>query len=253
MKRAALEASIYACDNIEPIVVDGKLDFDGSTFAKILTSFASGVTTIDIPEPENGKLSYYYFVTPKLAENLYMISMDDPEFFDVCAQMCAVNILAGFTVPKGMEPLAACVLTGKFKRPTLANRPRSANFTEQLYLFNLITDIAKKFDLLETRADEGNNKDSACDIVSRAMKVCGISNKSYNTLKNLMIHPDHLRLRREIETINRIYERNEATDRSISTNFLNPKFIPLREKLDDLVVKDILLTIGTKPRKKQMT
>ncbi len=242
MSRAALDASNYACDSIERFTTDGKLDFPDTTFAEILISWASGIDKKNVPSPKTGCLDFYYVVSRGLAEGLMPIAMSEPQFFDACALICQINIGAGQAVPSGMELFASRILAGKLERPKLAHRPRAARFLEQAYVFSLIGTIASDFGLSPTRAEGGKNTDSACDIVSRAMKICGV-HKNYNELKNLLTHPDHKRLRCEIEAINTIWLRGQDMRALGQLNSLSPDVIALRQSLDDLTIHQILGTL----------
>ena len=249
MSKAALEASIYACDNIEPEVVDGRMNFPKTTFAEILVKCCSGVEKVELKNPQNGFTPFFYSVSQNLAEQFQKIGRDDPHFFDACVHICYINILAGQGVPSGMEHFAASVFNRDIKRPTPSNAPRSANFIEQLFIFNLIKKVAKIFGLEITRGEEVKNTNSACDIVARAMRVCGV-NKSYSTLRNLMKHEDHLLLRSEINAISKVLSRTHLSKTDEMRNFLNPAVVAHHKSLDDLTISDILFTLVIKPKKK---
>ncbi len=186
------DATRWACDQVEEKIVDGRLDFPECTFAETLIEVAAG---LELVQPEDAES--YYLVTEQLAEHLWLLSMENDEFFDFCARMCATNLLADAPLPECLRIFASQVLSGDLKRPTPPNRPRTRNWLEQMFLWSTIKGIEQKFDLNITRNDVPASSYSACDVMAEALTVCGRKTK-YSEIKNLMVHKNSQRFREEI-------------------------------------------------------
>jgi hypothetical protein len=60
---------------------------------------------------------YYDLLGPAIGAILVSLAKADGEFFDYCAHVCGVNILAGIALPQSLKKFASDVLTGNASRP----------------------------------------------------------------------------------------------------------------------------------------
>ncbi len=231
------DATRWACDQVEEKIVDGRLNFPECTFAEALIEVASG---LELVQPDDGKS--HYIVTEPLAGNLWLLSMENDEFFDFCARMCATNLLADAPLPECLRIFSSQVLSGDLKRPTPPNRPRTRNWLEQMFLWSTIKGIEQKFDLYITRNDVPASSYSACDVMAEALMVCG-RKTTYSEMKNLMVHKNSKRFREEIMTFSRIGQRKNlrglnpdatAAARALETVREIRRALPREKKSPDL-------------------
>ena len=231
------DATRWACDQVEDKIVDGRLDFPECTFAETLIEVAAG---LELVQPEDA--DSYYIVTEQLAGHLWRLSMENDEFFDFCAKMCATNLLADAPLPKCLRIFSSQVLSGDLKRPTPPNRPRNRNWLEQMFLWSTLRGIAQKFNLDLTRNDIPAYSYSACDVMAEALMVCG-RKTTYSEMKNLMVHKNSKRFREEIMAFSRIGSRKNlrgldpdatAEARALETVREIRRTLPQEKKSSDL-------------------
>lgn len=154
-------------------------------------------------------------------------------------------------MPSGMGLFAAEVLSGKRGSPKNNGAPRKKNFAEKYFIYDLIIEIKEKFGLEYTQGDGADRGESACDVLAKALTVCG-AKRSYTSLKNLMVHPDHERDRREILAARKISRRARSnSDVGTGMNllaFFDEEFIKKRRQLDEMEMRDILSTLSPKAK-----
>jgi hypothetical protein len=247
-------ATNYACDLVEPFIDEsGKLKFAKTNFATSVFLFSEHIElrqkkTLDLlhPDYENSDQVYYDLVGPAIGAILVSLAKADGEFFDYCAHVCGVNILAGIPLPQLLKKFASDVLKGNASRPKKKrSRPRKKVWLEKEYLWRLTHKLVQDYDLLLTRNDDGSNRTSACDAVAEALTVCG-RKTSFTEIKNLMVHPDNQRFREEFEATRKIVSRlgKAATPK----NALAPGY---GEFWIDASRKDVLDILDTFPPKRK--
>lgn len=250
MERAYLAATQWAADEVEEFVDTdkGKLNFPETSFANIVLSWSSGVRKVSSNVYTSRKAAYFE-VTVELGEALTAFAYKDYQFFDACAEICGINANAGAPMPEGLRDFATTVLWGIRQRPTPPNRERKKDFLDHLFIYQTVEAVTEKFNLPQTRNDSSPDKQSACDVVSTALAVCG-AKSSYTKIKDLMTHKSRERRRNEIKAAKKIWARsNKAGVLPFQVGVLNalsPEFaeqLETRKKLDDLTVRDILATL----------
>ena len=244
MKRY-LEATHWAADQIEEVVTEGRLDFPEYTFADAVVCWSTGIGIAQ--NTTSGPLPSYY-VSDSMAAALDQIARHEYQFFDVSIAICTTNILAGVPVPGALKIFIADVLMGKLKRPTPAHRQRDRNWLAHSYIYNLTHSVVDKFGLTLTRNEDGKHKDSACDVISGALEVCGVPTK-YSYIRDLMTSPDKKQLRAEFDAAARIWWRTELVKAEPPRNALNPDTHRLEQQLVEMTVRDILVTFSRSGQK----
>lgn len=201
------EATSWLADQVEPVIVNGKLDFPESTAADAFAIWSEGC---DYEEVESEKKNKGYYVITEQAGLLIARGVDDdPNKFDAAAKICAANVLFNEPLPAALRLFASQVLSGEVTRPKQNHRPRKRNWFELSYLYNLSIECSVRFNLFLTRNDEGSNKYSSCDALAEALEVCGRKTK-YSEIKNLHVHPDFAVFREEQKQAQRAYKRKES-------------------------------------------
>jgi hypothetical protein len=228
--KAYRDATNWACDQVEGRIVEGKLDFPESTFADAVVEFSAG---IEFFQPEDARP--FYIVTEEMAAQLWLLSDNNYQFFDLCRKICAKNLLADAELPKFLRIFAEQFLDGKIRRPTPNNRERNKDWLAQFFLWSAIGEIARRFALKPTRNDETRSKRSACDAMAEALTVCGRETK-YSEMKHLMVHPDKERFRDEFLACSQMWRRKDIRG-------LNPDATALARAQE--TVRDILRTFPT--------
>ena len=104
MSRRYLEATTWLCDEIEPVVVDGRLDFPESTYEQMLVSFQVGV------DHSTNALLPGYLVTEDAAERIVRWAAETSGYFEAVAQICATNLELGTSLPQPLRTFASQVL-----------------------------------------------------------------------------------------------------------------------------------------------
>jgi len=247
------KATNHACDMIEPNVdTNGNFIFPESTFADSIFEYTEHVRALRSKSPIalNGETRnhelYNYDIKQDVGYYLAALALTEIEFFDYCTMVCAANIFARATLPRPLEEFASHVLSGRIKRPKKRSRPRKKDFLQKSFLWSVTLDLIETFHLKMTRNDDGSAKVSACDAVAEAATVCG-RKTTYTEIKNLMVHPDNARLRREFEASKRIYAR--WSDAKPPQNFLNPETHIFWANAAKQDVLDILATFPPRGKK----
>lgn len=240
MGKNALEASVWVADEVEGFIKDGKIDLFESSFADLVIAWSSGIKRLETGNTLLPSRTYYQ-ISYDMVLLLTTLAEIEPHFYDACTDICATNALAGVAMPNGMEFFAAGVLSGKKQSPKGNGAPRKKNFAEKYLLYSLVTNIKEKFGINYTQDDGADRGESACDILAKALTVCG-AKTSYTTLKNLMVHKNHERDRREIVAARQIFSRarsNSDVDvRMNLLNFFDEDFIKKRRQLDEMEMHD---------------
>lgn len=245
MSKSLNEAAVFATDLVEEHVVDGKLNFPETTFADLVLLWSSGVKLKDMRQPYWNGASHYYEVSSGMAFCLAKLASSELHFYQACARICAANVFAGVPIPQGLEAHAAGILDGRICAPKPMGPPRQRNFLEKQFLLRTIELTAERFDIDQTQDDGSERGESSCDIVAKALTVCGRKTR-YTELKNLATHPNHKRLRKEIKASFQILERAKSSHTPPAKIGLLASFEPgifeKRRKLDDAEMQDILST-----------
>lgn len=188
------QACIWVADTVEEDVEDGKLIFDGSTFADFVfhnLAKQHGGLADDEDFPATVVL------TEPAAEMLVSLAMEDYQFHDTLIRYCGLRLSAGHPLGAALSLFSGALILGQLKRPTKRHRPRKANWLEKNLLYTLTRVAARKFNLDETRNDERSGGPfSASDAVAEGLTTCGVPT-SYSSIKNLLVHQDHERFRME--------------------------------------------------------
>ncbi len=252
MLKTYREASNYACDCVEKNIKDGKLNFPESTFADsvflysklIEAAYAKPLNKLH-PDYEKVECPYYQF-KPGIEFFLVLLANRDNEFFDALTDICATNVFAQVPLKPPLNNFAAQVLTGLTKRPPKAARPRKKDWMEKNYLWSLTLELVVDYGLSLTRNDATYDSKSACDAIAEALTICG-RKTNYSEIKNLMVHPDFARRRREFEASRSIFFRMYAED--APQNALDPKYWDYWERAAEEAVVDIMDTFPTDGKK----
>lgn len=231
-------AQIEAGDQLEEVIVDGRLDFPEYTFANAVISWCSGVSS--------GQTSAgvrFYIVEEETAQGLFNLAERIPEFYDACLELCAQNIMAGEPLPMPLRLFAAKqfdeLSQGIDPRVKGKGKRRAKDWLEKLMLWSLVREISAKFALTISRNDE-KDPYSACDAVAGALTVWG-RHTEFSEIKNLMVHKNFRRQRAEFEAAGKIWHRQSKP--VIGANRLSPHVNAeiVQRSLNDL--KDIVAAL----------
>ncbi|SFL39646.1 hypothetical protein [Shimia haliotis] len=248
------KATNYACDMVETnIDAEGELDFPSSTFADSVFHYSEHIVLKKKhlfnrmhPSYEQSEVSYWE-IQPFVGFYLWALAELDCEFFDYLVEVCATNIAAKVILLEPLNDFAANALKGELVRPRKARRPRKKDWLAKSFLWSLTLELVEDFDLELSRNDESPNQFSACDAVAEALTVCGRTTK-YTEIKNLMVHPDRARRRKEFEVSRAIYSRWRNID--APRNALAPEF---SEFWQEAAKRDVLDILGTFPPTQEKT
>ena len=233
--KSYLDATRWACDQVEERIVDGELEFPECTFADAVVEYSAGIEWV---QPEDEDAPSFYVVTDQMAAQLWRLAAQSYEFFDLCKKICAYNLYANAELPKCLRIFVFEVFEDRLKRPTPRHRVRDRNFLEQIFLWSTTKDITRRFGLPLTRNDVSPSH-SACDAMAEALSICG-RKTNYTEIKHLMVHPDKKRLRDEFLASIRIGSRKNIRG-------LDPDATAEARALE--TVRDILGTFPTKQEK----
>lgn len=197
-------AQIEAGDQLEAVIVDGRLDFPDYTFANAIISWCSGVSSERTLEGLQ-----FYRVEEETAQGLLALANKIPEFYSACLEICAQNAMAGAALPLHLRMFAAQQFDklshGIDPRVKGKGSHRAKDWLEKLMLWSLVRDIKASFDLTISRNDESAPY-SACDAVAGALSIWG-RHTEFAEIKNLMVHRNFARQRAEFEAAGRIWHR----------------------------------------------
>lgn len=126
--KAYPDATRWLCDQIENNIVDGKICFRETTFARTALLASGLVQFID-----DGYKAYYR-ISDSMSFHLWKLAREDYQIFDLCSEICAVNIGTGVQLPSFLRHFASYVLMGDLLRPTPNHRERGRNWHEQYYI-----------------------------------------------------------------------------------------------------------------------
>lgn len=201
------EATLWLCDEVEDIIIDGRLDFPEYSFADamIMWSFGCDYLKNYFVEGDMG----YYTVSDTAAVKMLKEAKVDPDYFDAVSYLCAHNIMSGRAVPSMLRGFASDVLTGRASRPKRPHRPKKKNWLELSFIYSISRTTAQKFDLFLTRNDASRNQYSACDALAEALTTCGCEIK-YHDIKKLHVGAEYRVFRKEQEEALRAYNSKEA-------------------------------------------
>ncbi|WP_139816212.1 hypothetical protein [Planktotalea arctica] len=247
-----MAATTYVCDTFEEDIVDGRLNYPESTFAE---SVFGGSAQLDLqtgynlnrlhPDYEISKVEYYELKLP-VAQYLVALAHSDGDFYDFCCKIAAANLRAKRSIPEPLVAFASLVLEGLVSKPKKRSRPRKKDWSEKYSLWNVTLQVVEKFDLELTRNDETAGHISACDAVAEALTLCGRPT-TYGQIKNLMVHPDHSRLRKEFIVSTKIKSR--WRDVNPPQNALSPNYFDYWFNAAKTDVMDILGTFPSQSKK----
>lgn len=211
-------AQIEAGDQLEAVIVDGRLDFPDYTFANAIISWCSGVSSERTPEGLQ-----FYRVEEETAQGLIALANKIPEFYSACLEICAQNTMAGAALPLHLRLFAAQqfdkLSQGVDPRVKGKGSRRAKDWLEKLMLWSLVHEIKTKFDLTVSRND-GSDPYSSCDAVAGALTIWGRPTE-FAEIRNLMVHKNFRRQRAEFEAAGKIWYRQSKP--LIGVNRLSPQ------------------------------
>jgi len=206
------DATKWLCDNVEPVIQDQRLDFPETSFADMFYSFSIG---FEVQDCDDG---LQYKINDNIAIDLVDGAKANPDIFDLCCSICALNLRSNEHLPTALNNFAANVLTRNIERPKIQNRPRKKNFLEKSFLLNLAAHALVRFQLSKTRNDV-SERYSLADAIAEALTVCGCKT-TYSEIKNLLVHKSYAQLRKEYELCIEAYKF--AANNILPNNALRP-------------------------------
>jgi len=211
--RSYLEATTYLCDAFEDLIVNGDFKYGESTFISDTLMMTRIIKIVKLPTSDtvkSGRKMSSFSLEPIVAKALTELAETDESFFDCCAEVCELNLIANAPLSAEMRIFAARVVSGDLTRPTKKSRPFKKNWTETSLMLLGALDVAERFNLTLTRNDEGSNRSSACDAVAEALTVCGRKTK-YSEIKYLAVHPDKKKFREQVDVSRKLAARIRST------------------------------------------
>ncbi|NND21704.1 MAG: hypothetical protein HKO14_06415 [Silicimonas sp.] len=208
MIRRYPDATRWLCDQVEDVIVDGRLDFPESTYEEMRIGQQIGVEW----SGADGKA--HYSVSDDAARRLAVWSSKSAGYFDAVARICATNIGQGAPLPFALRAFVSSVLVGETCRPRVGHRQPKKNWMERAFLFGLGRSACEKFGLTLTSNDEAGHAHSACDALAEALTICGRTTK-YGEIKRLFVHRDFARFREENAKVGEDYKRKKNMKRIV--------------------------------------
>lgn len=224
---------------LNPVILNGKLDFPKCTFADAAFVWAADAKV----DGQKNVDSYFSFSDP-VAEELVLLSAEHYQFYDVCTRICGVHVSGNHPLPEALRLFAGAVLLGKAPRPSPSHRERKQNWLELQFLYTLCHHAASRFELNLT-SGEYTAKESACDALAEALRRKGVTKKA-RELRDLLTHKSKQRLRSEFEAAKRLAELSPPK----ILNALRPDYHSERELLADLISRIVHNTLSDREEKR---
>lgn len=223
------EAVEWLTEELKGVVVDGELDFPEITFADAVAHAARLLR-----KTNQAGLDYFEIDGPT-GEILTSFATQHYQFFDLCCDICAKNILAERPLPEPLRLYSYSVLKGRAKRPTPSHRERNKDWLEKQFLYCLAVDVNEMFNLSKTR-NKYSTQDSSAHAVSAALKGLGVYGYKPSFITGLLSGEKSQNLRNEIQAFEALLEIGSQT---VPLNALHPDYEPSRVRraigIQDLV------------------